>query len=435
MLLIYASEITNRFRYITELILTELYGLTIRFTGSPDDFIRFQGPKINYSTEDLETGLFIYASELLFEKNVSYKELTATTFQGMPIFYERPVTVQGFPFDIFAASFYLVSRYEEYLNVPKDKYGRFSPSDSLAYRFRFLDQPMVNIWAEFLIEQLRQSYPGLKTCQPPFRFIPTIDIDHAYAFKCRTIMRSLGGIGRSVSRGRPGEVMERIKVLTGQISDPYDTYAYIRQIHTSWEHLPVFFVLFADYGGNDNNVSISHATFKNLMKELAGFAEMGIHPSLSSNKYPRRLEKELLRMNQVTGKKIIRSRQHFLKFSFPKTFQQLSHLGIQHDFSMGYASLPGFRASIAHPFRFFDLTLNQSFPLLIHPVSLMDVTFRDYQRHHREESLRRMKQIIDQIRNCQGEFVSLWHNESLSDRGRWKAWREVYEKMGYYAIQ
>ena len=41
----------------------------------------------------------------------------------------------------------------------------------------------------------------------------------------------------------------------------------------------------------------------------------------------------------------------------------------------------------------------------------------------------KIENMIQTIRSVHGEFVSLWHNESLGDTGRWKGWREVYEEM------
>ena len=96
---------------------------------------------------------------------------------------------------------------------------------------------------------------------------------------------------------------------------------------------------------------------------------------------------------------------------------------------MGYPSHPGFRAGIAIPFPFFDLTTNESTSLMIHPVTLMDVTMKDHLRLSREKSLELISRMIRKTKAVNGEFVSLWHNESLGDTDRWQGWRKVYEEM------
>ena len=52
---------------------------------------------------------------------------------------------------------------------------------------------------------------------------------------------------------------------------------------------------------------------------------------------------------------ITSSRQHFIRFNLPQTFRHLLDGGIREDFSMGYGSINGFRASVASPFYWYDL--------------------------------------------------------------------------------
>ena len=38
-------------------------------------------------------------------------------------------------------------------------------------------------------------------------------------------------------------------------------------------------------------------------------------------------------------------------------------------------------------------------------------------------------QIINNIKIVNGNFISIWHNESLNDNGKWVNWKSVYEDM------
>lgn len=429
MLLFYTSSVPARLRYIVHLLFEDISGLTVTFTPSLEEYLSYEGPKVAYCKEDPGDGLFVESSGLLFEQAIFSHEIPIRRFQEIPVIFEATNPDSGFPFDFLAASFYLVSRYEEYIATGSDKYNRFPASSSLAFQGGFLDKPVVNIWLRLFIDRLRRKYPSLMIRQEPFRYLPTIDIDHAFAYRYRPVSRTIGGIGRSLSRGRVNEVLERFRVLSGSAQDPYDTYSFIRSLHQDNQLSTLCFVLFADYGGNDNNIEVDGDGMRELVHSLAEWSDLGVHPSLSSSKEPSRLQSEKKGLERVTGTEITRSRQHFLKFSFPSTFQHLVSLGIRDEYSMGYASNPGFRAGISHPFGFFDLSVNEEKPLLIHPVSVMDVTFRDYLRLTPEESLNEIKQIIDQVRLYNGEFISLWHNESLSDKGRWRGWRKLYEEV------
>ena len=116
-------------------------------------------------------------------------------------------------------------------------------------------------------------------------------------------------------------------------------------------------------------------------------------------------------------------------FRVPDTFRGLIGAGITHDYSMGYANEPGFRAGTSVPFPYFDLLTNEPTNLIIHPITLMDVTLRDHLRLKPDQALQLIQNYIKVVRSAGGSFVSIWHNESLGDTGKWKGWRQVYEKM------
>jgi hypothetical protein len=131
----------------------------------------------------------------------------------------------------------------------------------------------------------------------------------------------------------------------------------------------------------------------------------------------------------VLGQKPIASRQHFVLLTLPDTYRRLLELGIKEDYSMGFASFPGFRAGTSLPFRFYDLREECETGLLIHPFQAMDVTLQQYLRLTPGEATARIEALIRKIKAVRGTFTSLWHNESLSGQGIWKGWREVFERM------
>ncbi len=429
MLLILTTSVTHRLRYIVHLLFEEIYGMETGFTLLKEEYMRYDGPKIAYLKEDPGDGIFMEPSGLLFEQAVFSHEIPIASLGEIAVIFPSAGTSGGFPFDLLAAAFYLVSRYEEYPSVQHDKYGRFPFSASLAAQGGFLEKPVVNLWLKLFMDRLLKTWPGVKTRQQPFRYLSTLDIDHAYAYKYRPFFRTLGGIGRSITHGHPEEVLRRFNTLGGFSTDPFDTYRYVREVHEKHGLSALWFILFADYGGDDNNIPVRSHAMEKLIGELSSWAELGLHPSLSANKYPSRIRREKEGLERITGSEVTKSRQHFLKFSFPETFRRLDQLGITDDFSMGYASHPGFRAGIANSFNFFDLSRNEATRLRIHPVPVMDVTFRDYLRLDPAEGSFRIQEIIRQIRSVNGEFVSLWHNEGLSETEKWKGWRTVYEQM------
>ncbi|MEI6455786.1 MAG: polysaccharide deacetylase family protein [bacterium] len=429
MILILTASVTARLEYIFSLLLKEMLGLDYSITNSREQWNAYEGPKFCYAREPVGDSLFIESAGLLFESVVFPHDLKIVHHEGTPVLFEstHPGSEPGF--DPFAAAFYMVSRYEEYHRSKKDKFGRFIVSESIAWQGKFLEIPVVHHWVSILESTLLKHFPALKMSRRTYSFVPTIDIDHAFAYRARTIGRTAGSIGRSVIKGHFGEIGRRLRVMTGTARDPYDNYGFIRSVHEKFGVKPLWFILFADYGGNDNQVSTRNREFRDLISGLDRDHTVGIHPSLSSGKHPEKLESEIRGLSGLLGRDVTISRQHFLKISFPKTYRSLLQLGITDDYSMGYASHPGFRAGMAIPFRFFDLSRNETTNLMIHPVAIMDVTLKDYSRLNAQQSLEAIREVIQKVRSVNGVFISLWHNESLSDTGHWQGWRKVYREL------
>jgi len=429
MLLIHTSAVTPRLQYIFSLLLREILGLDFAFTLHEEEFLAFQGPRLAYLKMPVGGTFFIESTDLLFENGIQPVMPAAGIHEGLPFLFGTPNPDAALPYDPFAAAFYMVSRYEEYDWQNGDKYGRFPAEESIAFHENFLGIPVVHLWARQLESVMRTHFPLPEPVRTGYRFIPTIDIDHAYAFYGRGMIRTLGGFGRSLLKGDFSDFLLRVKVLKGKASDPYDNYGFIRKIHDERDLHPLYFILCADYGGDDNNISVKDLRFRHLLRELDRDGGAGIHPSLASHKEKCKWESEFQLLSGILGRKTTISRMHFLKISFPETYRELIRWGITDDYSMGYSSHPGFRAGIALPFFFFDLERNETSGLRIHPFPVMDVTLKDYLRLNIHESLETIRQVIQQVRSVNGELVTLWHNESLSGRGRWEGWREVYETM------
>ena len=405
----------------------------MQFTLSTDEYNSYTGPKLAYGKVPMPEGLFIEATNLLFEQMIVKQTVNNLIIDEIPVIFPLLHPDSVLNFDPFSAAFYVISRYEEYLPHQVDSYGRFKAIDSIAFKETFLHIPVVHLWAEMIKRELVKIYPTIIFRHHEYRYIPTIDMDHAFCYLGRSMIRTLGGLCRDAFFGHFNDIFLRMKVLTGVTKDPYDTYSFISDVHEPYNHLLLYFILFADDGGDDNNVTLTSNSFQQLLRSLAKKHGVGIHPSLISNKHYDKLQSEHAALSVVLNRNVTISRQHFLYFKMPQTYRSLLKLGIRDDYSMGYASHPGFRAGIAIPFKFYDLISDEQTPLTIHPVSLMDVTMKDYLRLSTEESLETITSMIKTIKAVNGEFVSLWHNESLGETGKWRGWRKVYKEMVHLA--
>ena len=433
MILVYTHKITPRVRYIFKHILTRTLLIPVSFTTKVEEFVAHNGPKLTYTKTPLGKEFFIKSNPLLFEQGVNDLEVNIQKWEEVPCFFVTG-SKSAIPFDIFAASFYLISRYEEYLPHVKDKHGRYTASESLAFKKGFLEKPVVDIWAYKLLARLKEKFPDYEYKNRSYEYISTIDIDNAFAYKYKNFIRTFGGFTNDLLKLRLLDVWQRLTVLLNITKDPFDNFQRILDIKKNKDIKTIFFCSIGDYTTFDTNVSASKNKYRLLIKDLVDYASVGLHPSYFTMQNAILLKKEKERLESITNTPIIRSRQHYLRFNLPESYQQLIDLEIEEDHSMGYASNVGFRAGTCTPFYFYDLDFEIQTPLKVFPFAVMDTTLNDYLKITPKQSLGKIRDLRNEVKAVNGTFITLFHNESLSNHTRWKGWKRLYESMIKIAI-
>ncbi len=429
-LLIYSPKQSNRLSYILEVILSNMLALEWQVTSEQEAYITYLGPKLNYSATRLTKEEIHFPPQgLLFETTVRPHQPEVDCSGPFPVLYPHQDTKADYIFDPFSMCFYLLSRYEEYLPYTPDVHGRFPAKASLAYRHGFLQLPVINMWLASFRKCLLQYFPDLQLPVLPFHFQATYDIDLAWAFKHRTGGRNLLGAAKDGLKMNGRQLILRLQVLRGLAEDPFDTYDFLQSLHQEYDLPAHFFFLLGDYSQYDKNIHPDHPALLQLIRLLGEKHQLGIHPSYRSNNSDQQLIKEIKRLEAVLEKPVVHSRQHYLKLHLPTTYQNLVAGGIQHDYSMGYAAEIGFRAGIAHSFRWYDLSKEITTDLTIHPFQVMDVTLKNYLKLDAEEALGRILPMMESVKLTGGTFSTLWHNSSFSEIMGWHGWREMYRKL------
>ena len=427
MILIYSNKTSKRLSYILKVLFNDIQGVEFKIVTNKSEFISSNLPKINYTEDSIEGSLQIIPADLLFESSILQKKIEVTDWEEFKIFFQTSKDL-NIPFDLFAASFYLISRYEEYLPFSADQHGRFEANQSLAAKHGFLYDPVVDQWSCKLAGLVKEMYPEFETCKREFKYISTIDVDNAYAYLYKGTVRTIGATMRDLFKLDFNENIKRFQALTGE-KDPFDTYGYLDALHKQYGIEPLWFFLVGNYNTYDKNLPLDNEAFQELIKKVSDLAEIGIHPSYESNKDFIQLQKEYKYLSGISKKAITKSRQHYLKLLFTETYQNLIKLGIKEDFTLGYASDVGFRAGTCTPFNFYDLYHEKETDLKIYPFQVMDTTLNEYLKLKVDGAINRIEEIIQKVKQVNGTFISLWHNESLSDHGHWKGWEPVYKKM------
>ena len=429
-ILIYTPKYSPRFEYISKLVFCDILGVNQLITHNREEFMKSPCPVLNYSSQRFSNEPFLKASEFLFSESKTTTPLNSVISEGETGFFETS-SDSLMPFDPFASSFLIVSRMEEYYPAKTDNHGRYEATSSVLYQFGLLEKPMVNIWAMMLAQKIKSFFPGLKFKRPAFRYLPTIDIDNAWAYLNKGFVRSFGASCREFLRRDFKQLNERFKVIAGKTPDPFDTYAYLLSHYSGHTENTLFFFHLGNQGKFDKPVSWKNHHFRDLIRDISVRFKTGVHPSwqYSETGNPEIQREEIGRYTKLTEKPAIRSRMHYLRLRFPETYRNLIAVGITEDYTMGFHDLPGFRAGISVPFRFYDLENEQETPLVVYPFQIMDVTLKQYMKLSPKGAMEKIDNLMNEVKRVGGIFSGIWHNESVSGKGYWEDYLPVFEFM------
>jgi hypothetical protein len=421
MLLIYSPQSTTRLQYICKFIFEEIlqtsYSLTIDETG----FDKHDGNKINYSYKKFNNSFQIAPHGLLFQNEIKPQQIDCFKEKDFTVFFKN--NIGNYSFDIFSAAFYLLSRYEEYLPHTKDMYGRYAHENSLAHKENFLNIPLINIWISNFGIHLKNRFSTLNLQPSTFNFLPTYDIDIAWSYKEKGFLRNIGGFLK-----RPS--LERLSTLMGKNDDPFDSYDFLNELHVQYHLKPLYFFLVAKENGQyDKNILPDNEAMQKLIQSHAEKYNIGIHPSWKSNDSIEILKQEKDILENVSSKEIKSSRQHYIKFNLPEGYQRLIEAGMQHDYSMGYGTTNGFRASVANSFWWYDLVNEKISTLRVHPFCFMDANCFYEQKLSVDESYDELMHYYAENKKVNGEMITIFHNNFLGTDKEFIGWSDLYKKF------
>ncbi|MDZ4668144.1 MAG: polysaccharide deacetylase family protein [bacterium] len=431
-MLVFAAHTSERLKYILDHLLIERLGIAYKVTNNPEYFRQSHARKINYSHHIIEGCFNIPAKNLLFEETIIEQKIEVVEHKNwIKYFYKLPyqdipdfkIQTTYLPFDMLAASFYLLSRYEEYLIESRDEHNRFKPENSLAFKEGFLQIPLIDHWVIYMGKLLKNHYPDLVIKENRFRQKNTIDIDIAYKYKGLGLIQKLRKFSGSLWRGKVD-----FHALNSPQIDPYDTYDFLHST-ASEDAETMYFLLLADYGGYDKNIPPKSKEMRHLVNTLSRQFTTGLHPSYKSALRSETHEKEHQIFEELVGKKVEISRHHFLKIKLPESYRVLEKMGVKDDYSLAYSTQVGFRASSAFPFLFYDLPNEKTLAIRLHSPCVMDVTLKNSLQLDIGSACKKILELKEKVKAVEGEFISIWHNSNFDETQGWGNWKQVYRSL------
>ena len=422
MIAIYSEIDSPRLNYALKALFSPV-GVSFFLVKDKTEFDGFKGAKVIYAEDGWDNHLHIKRSAFFEHDSIDKSEHFDFPFE---------VPENGafhFNFDVFAASFILLSRYEEEVVSLRDAFGRFESKHSLLSKRNWLDRPLVDEWRLALLRAIQERFPFFDYSSTSHQVQLTIDVDSAYAYLHKGIYRTAGGFAKDLVKYQFGNFVRRSLVFLRLRQDDYNTYDYIEELQKNFGLELTYFFLLANFGTYDKNVPYSSKAFQTLIQSFSKNVRIGIHPGVASHSNLSILKEEVRRLQFITEKKVTQARMHYLKMNGAETYRNLIQCEIENDFTMGFADVVGFKSGTALSHYWFDFKTEKETSLLLHPFVAMDATLNRYMKLSAEEAVVKLKELKHTCERLQVPFCLLWHNESFSECNEWKGWKEVVAEV------
>lgn len=322
--------------------------------------------------------------------------------------------------DIIASTFFMLSRWEETVSPLVDQHKRFPSTESIAFRLKFLDRPIIDEYALILHSWVRTLIPDWKPQMPRFSVKLSHDIDFLYTAS----LRRLGG--DLLKRQNISLALKTFRYLLFPRLDPSFLACYhLADISEANGFKSAFYFQTSDKSSFDSGYNILTKRAQNLVSELYNRGhEIGFHAGYDTYNDPVKFKKEKKIMDKLLKKSKYGGRQHYLRFRVPDTWRIWEEQGLEYDSTIGYADHEGFRCGTCHPFHPFDIEKDRALNLIEIPLIVMDATLMQYRGLNTQSAQKTILTLASRCKSVNGVFTLLWHNTSLYDESN--NWKNLY---------
>lgn len=423
-------------KYVVDVLFSEFLGIVyeVEFRQDVDDYvIEYENHKLiirdcffsHFRQPLAYLSLNALPKSILFGQNDFIKECTIPIIYGLDeLVFSDGHLICGI--DVFASSFFMLTRWEEYVNKKRDKHDRFEGCESIADRFNFLHRPVVNEYVEMLWNMLKRiGYTGDRKLRK-YELILTHDIDFLQYPKCKYFRTLVGDIAKRWSLGM---AKTRIKYLL--FEDPFDRYDWLM---TQSENIGVkshfyFMSSFLISPLYDTMYYINESKFKKVISDIVSRGHvMGFHPGYYSYIDPDVWQNEKASLERMINQSVSEGRQHYLKVKIPETLNIWNENNMLIDSSLGYADREGFRCGTGDEFPVYDFLNQKQMRLRERPLIVMEGTLCGARNYSIEQSLIVCRYYIEISKKYNSQLTLLFHNSSFEDID-WSGWEKLYVDM------
>lgn len=433
MLTIYSPSVSPRLQYIVTELFCTMQGIEAETTS--DVLIltsrSMTSPCICYAPTPIDkNALWIKPCGLLSETGIKNHELSVKKTADYFTLFSN--TDSGsWPFDLFSAAFFMLSRYEEQEGKTPDQHGRFKAEDSIAYQYGFLEEPIVDQWMQKLLSAMKTRWPLMESSKRTFSYLKTIDVDNVFAYQHKGPLINGMHLIKDATKGNWELVKQRLRCILRLTTDPYFNLEEMSRIHQPYKESTIFFFHCGTVGSHDKKTWMPSLGYRKIRRELSKYFTIGLHPSYRSAHTPWMINIEKKILENITDQQITRCRSHYLLFRIPTDYHKIEQLGFTDDYTMGYSNNPGFRAGTSIPYHLYYIDEERPSKIMVHPLAVMDKSLHSNMHLTAEEAEQYILKLANTIKSVNGELVTLFHNENQADAEEfgWQGWKKMYERL------
>lgn len=362
---------------------------------------------------------------------LSLPYLVAPGFDYLPVPLIKKVD-GGFKinYDILGLTYWMLTRQEEVNRQDLDSHGRFPATSSHAYRYSYLDRPIVDEWLLVIRHVILRLWPNINLKKNKFQIFVSHDVDSVsnYRFKSWPFLLKLS-LNNIIKKRKfiEGLRVPLIRIKEHKNLHPSDSANSFNWIMSTSEHLGLISTFYFLSGKTnfeyDADYDIHHPIVRRLLREIFSRGHrIGLHPSYNTYNNVELLKKEVQCLYKVAHEEGIRqpewgARMHYLRWHTPETLVALEMAGLNYDTTLMYADLPGFRCGTCFEFQGFNPVSDKALNIRLRPLIAMECSIIDSLYMGLgvgDESLSRFKKLKAACSAVEGNFTLLWHNTGFT---------------------
>jgi hypothetical protein len=321
--------------------------------------------------------------------------------------------------DIFASTFFMLTRWEESL-LGREEKGDCDESQLFCVKQGIHQRPIVNEYADLLREFL-PSEVALSTRN--FEVVLSHDVD---GFVTPTWTRIAKDFVKQTIHGAPTKVKNltwkeeiKYKCAFPTAYSQFEMYTALTERH----NIPEWFY-FKVCGKGETEATywfdekLTKEVIGKLKKEKNPHYVLGFHPSQNTFGIKEQWDKEVSRITELLQEKPTIGRNHHLLYNYEtlRLWETIIEKPLNISNCVFHRRL-GFRSGICIPYNLFDTYQRRKMNLVEHPCIIMDSAIRLHKYKTKKDLWDDIEGIVDQVKKYSGCLVLTWHiyvrNKSL----------------------